>query len=151
MRSTRSRLLLAAAAVVALVGLGLLARSWFAPASDTGKVFAGSYTSDTDLRITNLTIAGGHVRVRYAFDVLFAPDDAAGAPTLRCGLIDTSGRLDFFESSRRNAPSGAWTHLEYESNFDLPELTLGIRCSPSADGVMSVAFRGIALTATQLD
>ncbi|CAN5323723.1 hypothetical protein BH11ACT5_BH11ACT5_13450 [soil metagenome] len=152
MRSTRSRVILAAAAVVALLGLGLLARLWFAPETPTGKVFAGTYTSDTDLRVTNLTIGGGHVTVRYAFDVLFepkGPDAATGV--LRCGLVDTSGRLDFFESSRNNAPADSWTHIEYEANFDLPELTLGIRCSPSIDGAMSIAFRNVILTVTQLD
>jgi len=137
------------AAVVVVAGLGLLARTWFAPAGTSeDTVFAGAYTSDTDLRVTNLTIAGGHVRVGYSFDVLFDPDRPA---TLRCGLVDTSGRLDFFEGSRQNAPSGAWTHVVFESSYDLPELTLGIRCSPSVDGVMSVAFRDAEITVKPLD
>ncbi|MCU1412256.1 MAG: hypothetical protein JWR04_2963 [Rhodoglobus sp.] len=152
MRSTRSRVLLAAAAAVALLGLGLLVGLWFAPGHSTGRLFAGAYTSDTDLRVSNLTIGGGHVKVRYAFDVLFEPKGPdADTGVLRCGLVDTSGRLDFFESSRRNALTGEWTHVEYEANYDLPELTLGIRCSPSIDGVMSIAFRNIILTVTQLD
>jgi len=143
------RVLLLVAAVAALIGLGVLARAWFAPETAAGdKVFAGSYTSDTDLRITNLTIAGGHIRVGYSFDVLFESPEPA---TLRCGLVDTSGRLDFFESSRQNAPSGAWTHVEFASNYDLPELTLGIRCSPSVDGVMSIAFRDIVLSVGPAD
>ena len=148
----KGRVILAAAAVVAVLGLGLLARLWFTPGTSTGKVFAGTYTSDTDLRVTNLTIGGGHLKVRYAFDVLFEPKGPdADTGVLRCGLVDTSGRLDFFESSRRNALTGSWTHVEYEANYDLPELTLGIRCSPSIDGVMSIAFRNIILTVTQLD
>lgn len=148
----KRRVVLAVAAAIAVLGLGLLVQLWFEPATATSKVFAGTYTSDTDLRVTNLTIGGGHVRVRYAFDVLFEPRSPdAGTGVLRCGLVDTSGRLDFFESSRRNALSGAWTHVVYESNYDLPELTLGIRCSPSIDGVMSIAFRNIILTATPLD
>ena len=135
-----------------MLGLGLLASLWLAPGGPTGRLFAGTYTSDTDLRVANLTIGGGHVKVRYAFDVLFAPKGPdADTGVLRCGLVDTAGRLDFFESSRRNALTGSWTHIEYEANYDLPELTLGIRCSPSIDGVMSIAFRNIILTVTQLD
>ena len=148
----RTRVVVAIAAVVALLGLGMLARLWFgAPAGGTAaddKVFAGTYTSDTDLRVGNLTIAGGHVRVGYSFDVLFEPE-APG--TLRCGLVDTSGRLDFFGGSQLTAESGVWTHLEFEAPYELPELTLGIRCSPSDDGVASAAFRGIRIFEEKID
>ena len=143
------RVLAIVTAVVVVVGLAALGRVWLAPsATSDDTVFAGAYTSDTDLRVTNLTIAGGHVRLGYSFDVLFEADRPA---TLRCGLVDTSGRLDFFEGSRQNAPSGAWTHLVFESSYDLPELTLGIRCSPSVDGVMSIAFRDAEITVEPLD
>jgi len=146
MRWTRSRVILAATAGAVAVALGVLVPSWFSagPAADT-KVFAGTYTSDTDVRVSNLTIEGGHVRVAYGFDVLFQPSGEAGV--LRCGLVDTSGRLDFFAGSRTVAFSGGWTHLEFAADYDLPELTLGIRCSPSADGPASMAFRGIRLSA----
>ncbi len=145
----RVRIIIAAAVAVLLVGGGLLARAWFADEKPDTQTFAGRYTSETELGVRNLTIVGGHVRVAYAFDVLFEhPTDTA---TLRCGLVDTSGQLDFFEGSRSNAPAGAWTHLEFASNYDLPELTLGIRCSPSVDGVMSVVFRDVTLTAEPVD
>lgn len=146
MRWTRSRVILSATAAVVAVVLAALVTWWFStgPAADT-KVFAGTYTSDTDVRVSNLTIPGGHVRVAYAFDVLFQPSGEVG--TLRCGLVDTSGRLDFFEASRTVASSGAWTHVEFAADYDLPELTLGIRCSPSYDGTASMAFRGIRLSA----
>ena len=143
------RVLVIVGAVLVVAALAALVRVWFAPAGDTGdRLFAGSYTSDTDLRVANLTIAGGHVRLGYSIDVLFEPDRPA---TLRCGLVDTSGRLDFFQSSRQDVPAGAWTHVVFESSYDLPELTLGIRCSPSVDGVMSVAFRRAEITVRQLD
>lgn len=143
-------MIIAGAALIAVLGLGALARLWFAPDPDRSdeKVFAGVYTSDTDIRVTNLTISGGHVRVGYALDVLYRPS-APG--TLRCGLVDTSGSLDFFEASRTMALSGGWMHVEFAADYDLPELTLGIRCSPSQDGPASIAFRGIRLYAADLD
>lgn len=138
-------MIVAVVAVATVIGLGLLARVWFAPPDKSSHTFAGAFTPETQLSVRNLTILGGRVRLAYSFDVLLEhPDDRA---TLRCGLIDTSGTLEFFESSRTNAPEGAWTHLEYAANFDLPELTLGIRCSPSDGAVMSVVFRDVALTA----
>ena len=137
-----ARAILVAATVVALIGLGLLARLAFAPGGSGDLTFGGNYSSDTDLRVANRTIEGGHVRVGYSLDVFFRSAEPA---TLRCGLVDTSGTLEFFEASRRTAPSGAWTHLEFAADFDLPELTLGIRCSPSVDGVISVVFRDAAI------
>lgn len=101
--------------------------------------------------MSNLTILGGRVHVSYAFDVLFDPAHELKPSTLRCGLVDTSGRLDFFEGSRTMAPAGTWTHLEFASNYDLPELTLGIRCSPSKNGPASIAFRNIQLAVTDLN
>lgn len=143
MRCTPSRILLAAAAVAALVGTGLLVRLWFTPEGPGTQTFAGAFTSETELGVRNLTIQGGHIRVSYSLDVLFEhPEPDA---TLRCGLIDTSGRLEFFEGSRTNAPVGEWTHLDFALDYELPELTLGIRCSPSADGVMSAVFRNVEL------
>jgi hypothetical protein len=138
------------AAIAALLALGALARVWFSSTSaNDDKVFAGSYSSDSDLRVTNLTIRGGHVHLGYAFDVLFEPAREPG--TLRCGLVDTSGSLDFFEGSRTMAASGTWTHLEFASDYDLPDITLGIRCSPSDDGLASIVFRDIRLFATEID
>ena len=145
----RTRVVVTLATIAALVGFGMLVRLWFAgPTATDDRVFAGSYTSDTDLRVGNLTIGGGHVRVGYSFDVLFEPEvqqNTEEPGTLRCGLVDTSGRLDFFGGSQLSARSGVWTHLEFDAPYELPELTLGIRCSPSADGVASVAFRGIRI------
>lgn len=147
MRFTPSRIVVLILGIAAVIAVAALARFSFAGSTDQ-KIFAGTYTSDTDLRVANLTIVGGHVRVAYALDVLYEPDAARG--TLRCGLVDTSGQLDFFAGSSTTAPAGAWTHLEFASNYDLPDITLGVRCSPSGNGVASVTFRDIGLTAEPL-
>lgn len=144
----RARIIIAAAVVAVLLGGGMLVRLWFAPEPDT-QTFAGSYTAASELGVRNLTIQGGHVRVSYSLDVLF--EHPVRTATLRCGLIDTSGTLDFFEGSRTNAPEGVWTHLEFDADFELPDLTLGIRCSPSADGVMSAVFRDVTLQSSLVE
>jgi hypothetical protein len=146
----RARFVIAGVAVAAVVLAGLTGL-WFAGPAPAQKIFAGTYSSDTDLRVTNLTIVGGHVRVGYALDVLYEPAvKEVSSETLRCGLVDTSRQLDFFAGSSTSASAGSWTHLEFASNYDLPDITLGVRCSPSVDGVASVTFRDVTLTAEPL-
>jgi hypothetical protein len=118
-------------------------------AASGDRVVAGTFTSDSDIRVTNLTIEGGHVTVGYSMDVLFEPQAAQTA--LRCGLVDTSGTFDFFGGSQTIAPAGTWTTLEFEADYELGELTLGIRCSPDADGALSVVFRDALIHASPID
>lgn len=148
-RSTPSRVILGVVAVATIVGLAALARSAVAEPAADERTFAGVYDSDTDFRVANLTIGGGHVRVGYSVDVLYLPQGPAS--TMRCGLVDTSGRLDFFEGSRTTAASGQWMTLAYESAYELPELTLGIRCSPNSSGALSVVFRDPVISVAGID
>ena len=140
------RALLLATAVAAVVGLGLLVRVWFEDPVPQQQTFAGFYTSDSDIRVTNLTINGGHIEVGYSVEVLVIPGGSATG--IRCGMVDTSGRLDFFEASRTSAAAGRWTTLSFDANYNLPELTLGMRCSPNRSGQLTVIFRNAELHAT---
>ena len=143
------RALLVVAAVVVVAGFGMLAQRLFAGAEPREQTFTGFYSSDSDIRVTNLTIHGGHVAVGYSLDVLVVPNGASTG--IRCGMVDTSGRLDFFEASRTRAETGTWTRLAFEANFELPELTLGVRCSPDHPGQLTVIFRDAELHATVID
>ncbi|WP_309620071.1 hypothetical protein, partial [Salinibacterium sp.] len=67
------RALLLGAAVAAVVGLALLVQLWFDGPVPREQTFAGFYTSDSDIRVTNLTINGGHIEVGYSVDVLVIP------------------------------------------------------------------------------
>jgi hypothetical protein len=133
----------------AVIGLVALATSWFGAPTAGDTTFAGTYTSDTDLRVANLTIPGGHVTAGYSVDVLFLPQgsDPSG---IRCGIVDTSGRLELFEPSRTTAAPGQWVTLAFDANYILPELTLGLRCSPNSDGAATVVFRDAELHVTPL-
>jgi hypothetical protein len=153
-RSTR-RLVLPLAATTAALALGAVAVSLFVTQNQRDTTFAGTYTSDTDLRVTNLRIPGGHLSVGYSVDVLYLPEgpgpSAGRATGIRCGLVDTSGRLDLFEPSRTTAQPGAWATLSFDANYILPRLTLGLRCSPNADGAATVVFRDAELHAVPID
>jgi hypothetical protein len=152
-RFTR-RLILPMAAAAAAIALVALAVWLFAASDPRDKTFAGTYTSDTDLRVTNLRIPGGHVAVGYSVDVLYLPE-GHGAPAgqatgIRCGLVDTSGRLDLFEPSRTTAQPGDWVTLAFDANYILPRMTLGLRCSPNSDGAVTVVFREAELHAVPI-
>ncbi|MBG6054765.1 hypothetical protein IWX81_001155 [Salinibacterium sp. CAN_S4] len=141
--------LLLVAAVAAVVAVAMLGRLLFVGANPGEQTFSGFYTSDSDIRVTNLTINGGHTAVGYSVDVLVVPNGVSTG--IRCGMVDTSGRLDFFEASRTRAEAGTWTTLAFDANFELPELTLGMRCSPDRTGQLTVIFRDAELHATPID
>lgn len=134
---------LAVAAVVAavvVVGLALTQAPGPHPHDET---FAGDYTSDTDLRVASLSIPGGHVNAGYSVDVLFLPAEAGSG--IRCGIVDTSGKVDLFEASRTNAQPGVWTTLSFDGRYVFPAMTLGLRCSPDRSGPATVVFRDAEL------
>ncbi|MBC7589933.1 MAG: hypothetical protein H7226_02665 [Salinibacterium sp.] len=143
------RALLLAAGAAAVVGVGLFARLWLVGPEPSEQTFSGFYTSDSDIRVTNLTINGGHIEVGYSVDVLVVPNGVATG--IRCGMVDTSGRLDFFEASRTRAEVGRWSALAFDARFELPELTLGLRCSPDRSGPLTVIFRDAELHATGVE
>jgi hypothetical protein len=140
--STR-RVLVIWAAAVAAAALLVIAVSWTEAPVSRDQTFVGAYTSDTDLRLASLTIQGGHVTAGYRVDVLFLPEGASSG--IRCGMVDTSGRLELFEASRTTAPPGEWTRLRFEARYVLPAVTLGLRCSPNSDGALTVVFRDATL------
>ena len=144
------RELIACAVIAVVVGTGIAMASWFGPIEHSGdRVFAGRYGPGSDLQVANLSIPGGRVTVGYSVEVLFLPD---GRPSsMHCGLVDTSARLDFFAGSHTVAPSGEWTKLEFADDYDLPEITLGIRCSPERSGGLTVVFRDAEVHALPLD
>ncbi|MEP6479298.1 MAG: hypothetical protein ABJB03_07905 [Rhodoglobus sp.] len=137
------------AAALATAGL-VAAYPTLVPASEsgtsvTGYTVTGYYTPASGIPVSNHTIAAGIYRVGYSMEVYFAPVEAG--TTLTCLLVDTSGRIEFFRGGPQQIPAGEWTKVGYDATFDLPDLTLGIRCKPSADGGLSATFRSVNLYA----
>lgn len=133
----------AAVVVASLVAVGL-ATTGLAPVQQHHDLtFAGEYTSDTDLRVASLGIPGGHVNAGYSVDVLFLP--AGRGAGIRCGIVDTSSKVDLFEASRTNAEPGVWTTLRFDGRYVFPALNLGLRCSPDRSGPATIVFRDAEL------
>lgn len=112
---------------------------------DTGRTISGFYSPAESLAVANLTIVDGTYRVGYSMDVLYSPQLAGSV--LRCSLVDTSGLIEFFGPGVQEVQAGLWTTVNYDNVFDLPDLTLGIRCKPSNGTVLTAVFRNVDLFA----
>jgi hypothetical protein len=108
-------------------------------------VVSGYYTPTKPIAVTNLTLDRGTYSAGYSVKILFTPHYAGS--TLKCDLIDTTGRVSFFTGSERVVTGGHWTTITYGDTFDLPDLTLGFRCSPSSGEGITVVFRSMNLFA----
>ncbi|MDP3208354.1 MAG: hypothetical protein Q8M65_04320 [Rhodoglobus sp.] len=74
--------------------------------------------------------------------------DTQGAPVrVSCGITDVSGRLSNFPGLQQAVPSGRWTHVAATDVFELPDLTIGVRCYPSRDAWLIVIVRDLSLAA----
>lgn len=107
------------------------------------QVFSGDYSPTTPVSILNRTIGDGRYLIGYSLWVFAAPQGPAIDVT--CTIIDTSGRVAFFADLERTVPSGRWTKIAAESEYDLPEVTLGLRCRPIMPTTMSLIVRDVRL------
>jgi len=117
---------------------------------DTGRdlTVARSFAAGESISILNLTIADGRYRVDYGLDVLIAPTGPAGE--LHCRVVDTTARIAFFDDLDRSAAPAEWVRLSAEGEFDLPELTLALKCSFDAATTASVVIRDARLRVREL-
>jgi hypothetical protein len=97
-------------------------------AGPTQTVFTGRFSAVDPIRLTNKTITGGRYLVGYSMQVLFSTTEPV---TLACSVIDTNGIITGLNGMSRTVPSGKWTNIEVENTYELPDLTLGIRCVPT--------------------
>ncbi|MDO7881316.1 hypothetical protein [Antiquaquibacter soli] len=106
---------------------------------------AGRYGPGEPIILDNLTLAGG----RYVIDVqldLFVR--VVGPPvSMSCSIIDATGQLGPLFGTGFTAGAGDWFSISSTSTFELPETTLGLRCSPDRPAVLDVLVREADLSA----
>ena len=137
---------IAGAGVVAAVGVGAaFAAGGTRP--DGTALLVGRYLEDQQIALTNLTVPDGSYAVTYGAEVQFFARGSAAV--LQCGLVDASGRIGYLDDTVFPVPgNGVWTRIGDSAVYDVPEITLGIRCSPSAAGSFAIGYRGVSLEAT---
>ncbi len=130
--------------VLAIVAIVL---SGCAPATD--RLISGRFGPTNPVVLENLTIADGNYLVSYS---LLAFVSTKGAPgSVSCSVVDTSGRIAFFAGMTRVAESGRWVELTAAGTFDLPELTLGLRCFAERDAAIDFVVRDVSLDVSAVD
>jgi len=123
------------------------ARPDAAPAGTT--LVSGFHEAGEKFDLGGRTVDGGRYTAGYSLEAkLLSPMTDV---TLNCMLVDLSGRLtNLRQPAMVVRADGEWTTLGFEDVFELPEVTLSIRCTPSASGDMSASFRDVTIT-TQKD
>jgi len=141
----RATAIVAAATAVALLGAGAAWAGSRAP-DDGSTLVVGHYRPSDKITLQNRTVADGLYQVTYGAQVRFF-SSVPGA-VLSCGLVDASGRIGYLDDATFPvAAGGAWTRIGDTATYDVPEVTLGIRCSPSTAGSVGIAYRDVTLTA----
>ncbi|GAB3139285.1 hypothetical protein GCM10027057_20360 [Marisediminicola antarctica] len=104
---------------------------------------------ESAIAVANLTVRPGQYVVRYAFEARL---DSAWRPVeLRCGVVDGNGTKAFlFDDSEPVRAGQGWVAYRAETTFSLPDITLGLRCFPSATGFSSASFRNVSLSVTTI-
>jgi len=104
---------------------------------------------ESAIAVANLTVRPGQYVVRYAFEARL--DSAWQRVELRCGVVDGNGTLAFLFDDPKPVRAGQdWESYRAETTFSLPDITLGLRCFPSATGFSSASFRNVSLSVTTI-
>ena len=137
-RSTPRRRTIAAGAVVAALGLAVTGCT-----AGADRFISGWFGPERPVALVNRSLSFGEYRIAYTIELLIAPQ---GPPVeVTCGVVDTTGRIAFFDSLDRTVESGRWVTIEAQGDFDLPDLTLGLRCAPDGTGLLDVIVRRVTL------
>ena len=120
-----------------------------APISDAtvaDTTFAGRFTPERPVALTNLTLAEGRYRVSYSLTI-YAADRGVPRTRLACSVVDVSGRLSDLPGLVTGVPTNKWVTVAATDVFELPDLTMGIRCYPDQDADLTVVVRDVVLAA----
>jgi len=120
-----------------------------APISDAtvaDTTFAGRFTPERPVALTNLTLAEGRYRVSYSLTI-YAADRGVPRTRLACSVVDVSGRLSDLPGLVTGVPTNKWVRVAATDVFELPDLTMGIRCYPDRDADLTLVVRDVVLAA----
>ena len=141
----RATAVVAAAAAAVLLGAGAAWAGMGAPA-DGSTLIVGHYRPTDKITLQNRTVADGVYSVTYGARVRFF--SAVPGAVLSCGLVDASGRIGYLDDTTFPVPAGGdWTTIGDTATYDVPEITLGIRCSPTVSGSVGISYRDVTLAA----
>ena len=148
------------ALAIALVGVTLvcaLVSTWSFAAGAPSKAsadrgddlyVAGYYSVDESITLAYRTVTYGEYDLGYSMEVRLTTSDAS--TVLECGWVDPNFVIGYLDSSPREvvAALGTATPLAFTGFFQLPNVTIALRCSPSQTGELSAQFSNVELAIT---
>lgn len=129
-----------------LLALCLTACAPISDATVADTTIAGRFTPERPVALTNLTLADGRYRVSYSLTI-YAADRGVPRTRLACSVVDVSGRLSDLPGLVTGVPTNKWVTVAATDVFELPDLTMGIRCYPDRDADLTVVVRDVVLAA----
>ncbi len=138
MRCTRSLALLVACLTLAACA---------SPDPDA-QVLAGRFGPERPLVLSNLSVPDGRYEVSAEVDLVVS--GVQQPLNLTCRLIDTSGQLNQFGGAILSVAHSGVVAVTFTSTYELPDITLGLRCYPDTDVVLDVLVRSAKITTERL-
>lgn len=119
------------------------------PSHGISRSIDGYFTPRDSIDLGNLSLDSGRYRLGYSFRMTFT--SAHGAATLRCGLVDPSGTIGYVSSnSFRVVTANDWARaVTFTGEYSLPEMTVGVRCTPSLSGTLHIDIADFRITANR--
>jgi hypothetical protein len=136
------------AAIVGLVAAGSALALTLGATSKHGvsRSIDGYFTPRDSIDLGNLSVDSGRYHLGYTFRVAFA--SAHQAATLRCGLVDPSGTIGYLSSNsfRVVTSNSKASTVTFVGDYSLPEMTVGVRCTPSRSGTLHIEVANFEIT-----
>ena len=141
----RTGFILAGVAIVGLVAAGVLA-----PKMQVNPgLLAGFHLAGDQLHIRDVGVSGGKFEVGYSMTLRYVSQ--VPGSSLDCGLVDNSNTIGAIENSFSSVPgTGEKVTIAYKARYDLPEITISLRCSPTATGGMAITIFDSKLVAQRI-
>jgi len=111
-------------------------------------LISGFHSAGEKFDLGGRTVDRGRYVIGYSLEVKMI--SAMPYATMDCMLVDLSGALTNIDQPLQVASAnGIWTRLSFTNVYELPEVTLSIRCTPNMTGDLSASFRNVSITAQE--
>ena len=119
-------------------------------AADESRSIIGHYAPDDAIVVKNQTIDAGTYLIGYTLRLRV--ESSKPGSSLVCSIVDTSGNFGRLEQTTTEvAADSTWSNVEYAGQYSLPDVTIGIRCSPSVEGEYSITVSDVSLSIDKPD
>jgi len=111
-------------------------------------LISGFHSAGEKFDLGGRTVDRGRYVIGYSLEVKMI--SAMQYATMDCMIVDLSGALTSIDQPLQVASAnGIWTRLSFTDTYELPEVTLSIRCTPNMTGDLSASFRNVSITAQE--